>query len=141
MKETASYQPGERKKIVVVEDDPDIRELESFLLAAEGYGVVAVADGESVVPALKRSNADLVLLDLMLPGKDGNAVLEDLQHDPDTAEAPVIVISAYLNQLKPTPQVRRTLSKPFSLTDLLDAVARELEPDGVRGAAAHTGGR
>jgi CheY-like chemotaxis protein len=115
-----------RKKIVVVEDDPELRDLETFLLGAEGYDVVGVPDGTTAAATVKRERADLVLLDLMLPGKDGNAVLEDLSMDPETSRAPVIVVSAFLAQLRVTPQVRKVLSKPFDVTDLLDAIAREI---------------
>jgi len=116
-----------KKKIVVVEDDPELRDLETFLLGAEGYDVVGVADGTSAASTIKHEHADLVLLDLMLPGKDGNAVLEDLDADPETKNAPVIVISAFLAQLRITPQVRKVLSKPFDVTELLEAVALEVE--------------
>jgi len=116
-----------RKKIVVVEDDPELRDLETFLLGAEGYDVVGVADGIDAAAIVKRERADLVLLDLMLPGKDGNAVLEDLSNEPETKHTPVIVVSAFLAQLRLTPQVRRVLSKPFDVSDLLDSVAREVE--------------
>ena len=118
-----------KTKIVVVEDDPELLDLETFLLGAEGYQVTGVPDGESAASTVKREGADLVLLDLMLPGKDGNAVLVDLQGDPTTARAKVIVISAFLNQLRATPQVRRVLSKPFDVTDLLEAVAQEADAD------------
>jgi DNA-binding response OmpR family regulator len=121
-----------KKRVVVVEDDPELRDLETFLLAAEGYEVTGVADGETAAPTIKREKAELVLLDLMLPGKDGNAVLADLASDPETASTKVIVVSAFLSQLHATPQVRRILSKPFDVTDLLDAVAQEF--DGKRAA-------
>ena len=116
-----------RKKIVVVEDDPELRDLETFLLGAEGYDVVGVADGIEAAAIVQREHADLVLLDLMLPGKDGNAVLEELSNQAETRLTPVIVVSAFLAQLRLTPQVRRVLSKPFDVSDLLDAVAREVE--------------
>nr|WP_275939317.1 response regulator [Polyangium spumosum] len=116
-----------RKKIVVVEDDPELRDLETFLLGAEGYDVVGVADGIDAAAIALRERADLVLLDLMLPGKDGNAVLEELGQKPETRHTPVIVVSAFLAQLRLTPQVRRVLSKPFDVSDLLESVAREVD--------------
>ncbi len=116
-----------RKKIVVVEDDPELRDLETFLFGAEGYDVVGVPDGIEAAAIVKRERADLVLLDLMLPGKDGNTVLAELADDPDTRRTPVIVVSAFLAQLRLTPQVCLVLSKPFDVSDLLDAVARETE--------------
>ncbi len=121
-----------RKKLVVVEDDQETRELELFLLATEGYQVVGVPDGETAAETVKREAADLVLLDLMLPGKDGLAVLAELGQEPATARIPVIVVSAYVNNvggrgaLRKVPQVKYVLEKPFDVTELLETVAREL---------------
>ncbi|MBX7196598.1 MAG: response regulator [Sandaracinaceae bacterium] len=117
--------PGQRT-IVVVEDDPEIRELEVFLLGAEGYRVVGLPDGERVVEAVQKNAADLVLLDLMLPKRSGNVVLQDLSRDETARNVPVIVVSAYTRQLSRTPQVQRVLNKPFDVTDLLDAVHEAL---------------
>jgi len=123
--------PG-RKKLVVVEDDEETRELELFLLGSEGYQVVGVPDGRTAAETVKREAADLVILDLMLPGKDGLTVLAELAQDPATIAIPVIIVSAYVNAvggriaLRKMPQVRRILEKPFDLTELLDVVAREL---------------
>jgi len=121
-----------RRTIVVVEDDPEIRDLETFLLATEGYHVVGLADGEEVAATVKHVRADVVLLDLMLPRKNGNAVLQELQRDPATNRVPVIVVSAYTKQLRGTPQVKRVIAKPFDLTELLDAVAASFEGRGER---------
>lgn len=123
--------PG-RKKLVVVEDDEETRELELFLLGSEGYQVVGVPDGRTAAETVKREAADLVILDLMLPGKDGLTVLAELAQDPATIAIPVIIVSAYVNAvggriaLRKMPQVRRILEKPFDLAELLDVVAREL---------------
>lgn len=116
-----------RRTIVVVEDDPEIRELESFLLGAEGYRVVGVADGEGVSAAVREGPADMVLLDLMLPRKSGNEVLVELQNDAATRDVPVIVVSAYTQKLVRTAQVKQVIAKPFDVTDLLDAVHSTLE--------------
>lgn len=123
--------PG-RKKLVVVEDEAEIRELEAFLLASEGYQVVALEDGENARDVVKTENADLVVLDLMLPRKDGFTVLDELAADPATKQTPVIVVSAFAQRvnrqaLRKIHQVRRILDKPFDIADLLEAVAAELK--------------
>lgn len=131
MAETAAAAPGS-KKLVVVEDDPETRELELFLLASEGYQVVGVPDGDAAAEIVKREAADLVVLDLMLPSKDGLEVLAELGREAATSSTPVIVVSAYVNRmggrdkLRTVPQVKRILDKPFDITELLDAVAHEL---------------
>ncbi len=131
MAEATAAAPGSRK-LVVVEDDPETRELELFLLASEGYQVVGVPDGDVAAEVVKREAADLVVLDLMLPSKDGLEVLAELGREAATSSTPVIVVSAYVNRmggrdkLRAVPQVKRILDKPFDITELLDAVAHEL---------------
>jgi DNA-binding response OmpR family regulator len=128
MDDPALSLPG-RKKVVVVEDDDEMRDLESFLLGAEGYQVAAVAEGRAALPAVKREGADLVLLDLVLPDESGNDVLAELERDPATADVPVIVVTAYskhFRHVQATRQVRRIISKPFDPMDLLNAVDEEL---------------
>src|SRR5262249_40172401 len=130
MSETAS--PG-RRKLVVVEDDPETRELELFLLGSEGYQTLGLADGELAAETIKREHAEPVILELMLPRKDGLTVLAELARDSETATTPVIVVSAYAGgparreALGKMPQVKRILDKPFEITELLEAIARELD--------------
>jgi DNA-binding response OmpR family regulator len=78
-------------RILVVDDDPDIRLLLRFELAAEGHGVVEAGNGEEAVAALAAGDIDLVLLDMMMPILDGWGVLRAL--DPGQAP-PVVVITA-----------------------------------------------
>jgi DNA-binding response OmpR family regulator len=121
----------QRKKILVVEDDPDLREMEAILLEAEGYDVVALSDGVEAAETVEREKADLVLLDLMMPRKDGLAVLADLRARPRTNGTPVIVVSAYADQTGPhealeQPRVKAIVGKPFEMGALLAIIAREL---------------
>src|SRR5690349_849313 len=98
--------PGaRRKKIVVVEDDPEMRDLEGFLFNAQGYDVVSVPEGTTAASVIKAEAPSVVLLDLLLPGKGGNEVLAELASDPATASIPVIVVTAYSRHLR---QVRAT---------------------------------
>lgn len=123
-----------RRKIVVVEDDAETRELEMFLLASEGYQAVGVADGEEAAATVRREAADLVILDLMLPRKDGLQVLAELEADRATSGIPVIVVSAWVSALggqgalRQRRQVKRVLEKPLDIAVLLAVVERELEP-------------
>lgn len=131
MDETSPPVPG-RKKLVVVEDDEDTRELELFLLGSEGYHVVGLADGEHAAETILREHADLVILDVMLPRKDGVEVLRELAASPETANTPVILVSAYLESpavqkaLATSRQVKRVFQKPFDVTQLFEAVSEEL---------------
>lgn len=121
-----------RKKLMVVEDDDDTRDLERDLLGAEGYQVIALPDGDAVAELAKREAPDVLILDLMLPHKDGIQVLAELGHQSATAHTPVVVVSAYVDRpgvrqsLGAYPQVKQILEKPFDIGDLLEAVKREL---------------
>jgi two-component system phosphate regulon response regulator PhoB len=83
-----------REKILVIEDEADIQEVIEYNLAREGYRVTSVADGEEGLRQVKRINPDVVLLDLMLPGKDGIDVCREIKTDPLTRAIPVVMLTA-----------------------------------------------
>jgi DNA-binding NtrC family response regulator len=72
---------GARDRILVVDDDPDIRDLLVEYFTAEGYSVTPAADGPEAFEALRRDPQMLVLLDVGLPGMDGVEVLKRIRHD------------------------------------------------------------
>ncbi|CAL8974800.1 Transcriptional regulatory protein WalR [Cellulomonas sp. T2.31MG-18] len=77
--------------VLVVDDDATVREVVASYLRASGHDVVEVADGEQALDAMRRTRADLVVLDLMLPGIDGLEVCRRLRQDGDV---PVIMLTA-----------------------------------------------
>ena len=81
-------------RLLVVEDDHDIAHLLSHSLGRAGFAVDILHAGGDVVPAVRRSVPDLVLLDLMLPGLDGLEVCRTLRADPRTAAVPIIILTA-----------------------------------------------
>ena len=83
-----------REKIIVVEDEVDIREIIEYNLSREGYQVYVTPDGENALRLIKKQTPDLVLLDLMLPGLDGIEVCRMLKNDPVTRPIPVIMVTA-----------------------------------------------
>ncbi|NNF14669.1 MAG: response regulator, partial [Gemmatimonadetes bacterium] len=85
---------GPSRRILVIEDDPEIQYLLSVVLAAADREIVAVGDGEAAQHALAEGFFDLVLLDLILPDLDGRTLLTRIREDPATATTPVVVISA-----------------------------------------------
>lgn len=80
--------------IYCVEDDKSIRELVVYSLNNTGFKAVGFPDAEQLHECLKTEKPELILLDLMLPGEDGITVLKKLKRNVDTAEIPVIVITA-----------------------------------------------
>jgi len=83
-----------RRKILIVEDEPDIRELLEYELEREGYDVLGCADGTVAVSEARRHAPDLILLDLMLPGIDGIEVCRQLKRDDATRGIGVVMLTA-----------------------------------------------
>jgi len=82
------------KSIVIIEDEPDILEVLSYNLTREGYKVRTAEDGETGLSLVRKHAPDLVLLDLMLPGRDGLEVCRELKGDTVTTVVPVIMVTA-----------------------------------------------
>jgi CheY-like chemotaxis protein len=113
-----------RKAILVVEDEPEIQDILSTVFGEEGYLTRRANDGEAAVRLARAEPPALITLDLMLPKKSGHEVLRELASDPITSAIPVVVVSAYTNELARTPQVRAVVPKPFDLGHLLDLTAQ-----------------
>ncbi|HEY8231280.1 MAG: response regulator transcription factor [Vicinamibacterales bacterium] len=82
------------KRALVVEDDPDIVELISHYLSAEGFQVESVADGRRALELLRGSSYGLLILDLQLPGLDGLSVCSELRRDKRTSALPIVMLTA-----------------------------------------------
>jgi CheY-like chemotaxis protein len=114
----------EMKSILVVEDSDEIRELLEMVLESEGHRVVPLGDGRDVVATARDLQPALITLDLALPGKDGWAIVKELQEDESTRDIPIIVISAYTRELEAPlrRRVARVISKPFYITQVVNEV-------------------
>ena len=115
-----------RRRIVLVEDEPNIIEAISFILSRAGWDVTAHANGETALDAIHRVGPDALLLDVMLPGRSGYDILRDLRADPALAALPVLMLTARGQkkdrELAGTLGVTRFMTKPFSNTELLAAL-------------------
>jgi DNA-binding response OmpR family regulator len=80
--------------ILVADDDADIRELVAFKLTQAGYEVVPAQDGVAALEAVRSGGLDLAVLDLMMPGLSGLDVCAQLRRAPETADLPVILLTA-----------------------------------------------
>lgn len=112
-----------RPRVLIVEDQSEICELLTNLLQPLGMHVFIASDGEQAVAQALLIRPHLITLDLNLPLKDGQSVLEDLADDPRTCDIPVIVVSAYVGDLRPTGQIVDVISKPFDVSEFIDAVS------------------
>ena len=79
---------------LVVDDDPAIREILVTNLEAEGMDVRTADNGDDAGSLARELKPDLIVLDVMMPGRDGYAVLSDLKSDPATSEIPVVLLTA-----------------------------------------------
>lgn len=85
---------NKNKRILIVEDDQFLREFYQELLGAEGYIVDVASDGEVALLKIQQNEYDLVLLDIMLPKKDGTQILRDLKaKGPKSPEVRIVVLS------------------------------------------------
>ena len=113
-----------RPRILIVEDEPQLRGLLRLYLERAGYAVSDAGDGASALSAFAADGADLVILDLMLPGMQGEAVLEALR---DEADVPILITSAKRSDAERIAGLRLGaddyLAKPFNPHELTARVA------------------
>ena len=118
--------------ILVVDDEPDIRELVRDILEDEGYTVATAENGEAARAALRERRPDLILLDIWMPDIDGISLLKEW-HEGDGLPCPVIIMSGH-GTVETAVEATRLgaydfLEKPLSLAKLLITVERALESD------------
>ncbi len=119
-----------RRRILVVDDEPDLVELVSFNLRAEGYEVITAANGMEALNQARAALPDLIVLDLMMPELDGLSVCEILRRLPSTAPIPVIMLTAWKSELTRIigldTGAEDYITKPFSPRDLVTRVKSAL---------------
>ena len=81
------------KKILFIEDEPHLQKEVGEILTQEGFEVLSALDGEEGLELIKKEKPDLILLDLILPKKDGFEVLKEMKEDEDLKDIPVIVLT------------------------------------------------
>ena len=113
-------------KIFIVEDDADIRRMESYALANSGFEVEEFGEGTAFFAALENELPDLVLLDIMLPGMDGLEILRLLREAPNTEHIPIMLITAKGSEID---RVRGLdmgaddyITKPFGIMEFVSRV-------------------
>jgi phosphate regulon transcriptional regulator PhoB len=126
---------NQKKKILIVEDEPDIRELVRYNLEREGFKVLEAEDGEIGLHAIRQHKPALVILDLMLPGIDGLEICKTLRSKPETGALPIVMLTAKAAEVDRVLGLEMGaddyLTKPFSPRELVArvrAVLRRAEP-------------
>ena len=119
-----------KKTILIIEDEPDIRDLLEFQLKREGYNVLTSSDGEIGLKIARKQDPNLILLDLLLPGIKGLDVCRILKSDVNTSKINIIMVTA-LGQEENIVKGLETgaddyVSKPFNMSILLARVSAVL---------------
>ena len=116
-----------KKKIVIVEDERDILQLLNLILVRAGYEVHACDNGRNAIPLIKKIRPHLVILDLMLPGLDGRAIVEEMGKDDELFGTSVMITSALEEAshiFGNNPIVKEYCYKPFRTSVLLQKVKK-----------------
>jgi DNA-binding response OmpR family regulator len=134
---TVSSATGPRR-VLVVDDEPEIRMLVERTLAARGFSVEVATDGEQAFARISAAPPDLVLLDAMLPKMHGFEVCRRVRSDPRTRTVPIIIMTAVYRGWRFAQDARETygaedyIEKPFHLDDLLRRIEAVLESTASR---------
>ena len=119
-----------------VDDDNTIRDIEVYTLTQTGFEAKGFSDGISMLEALKTEKPELIVLDIMLPGKDGVEVLKEIRQSPETRKIPVIMATAKGTEMDKIQGLDTGaddyLAKPFGVMEMVSrikAVLRRCEPD------------
>lgn len=116
-------------KVLVLDDDPDILDIISYILSEKDYTVQTLARGTEVFETIKNFNPDLVLMDVMLGDTDGRVICRHLKSNEKTREIPVILISAshdLAQSLNQDGAPNDFIAKPFDIALLVEKVEKLL---------------
>jgi len=113
------------KKILLIDDDPDLVNAVSMILESKNYKVAAAFGGIEGLEKAKTENPDLIVLDVMMPDKDGYAVCKELKSDPRLSSIPVILLTAVVSHISTT----RYTQQMGLETEADDYIDKPVEPD------------
>ena len=112
--------------VLLIEDEPNIIEAIRFILSRDGWRVDVHSDGATALDAIRRRRPDIVVLDVMLPGRSGYDVLSDLRDDPEFGALPVLMLTARGQkkdrEIAERIGASRFMTKPFSNSEVIEAV-------------------
>jgi DNA-binding response OmpR family regulator len=129
---------GLGSRVLLVEDEVNIFEAISFILSRDGWEVSGHGNGATALEEIARADPDVLVLDVMLPGRSGLDILRDLRGRPETADLPVLMLTAKGQSkdrdLALALGANAYLTKPFSNSEMVETLRRVAE-DGRKGGA------
>jgi DNA-binding response OmpR family regulator len=122
---------SQAKRVVCIEDEPEMIDLVRLILGRKGFEVIGANGGVEGLEAVRREKPDLVLLDLMMPDMDGWEVYQQIKADEALRHIPVVVVTAKAQSIDKVlglhiAKVDDYITKPFGPQELLESVAKIL---------------
>jgi two-component system response regulator VicR len=119
----------EAKRIVCIEDEPDMIELLRTILEGKGFEFIAADGGVEGLKVVREERPDLILLDLMMPDMDGWEVFQQVKDDPELSKIPVVVVTAKAQSIDKVlglyiARAEDYITKPFKVQDLVDSIEK-----------------
>jgi DNA-binding response OmpR family regulator len=116
------------KSVLVVDDEPNIVLSLEFLIKEAGYEVRVARDGDAALDAMRERAPDLVLLDVMIPGKDGYELCQTIRANPDWNRTKIVLLTAKIREVEREKGLAlgadEYVTKPFSTRELVETVRR-----------------
>lgn len=113
-----------QKKILIIDDEADIREIVMFYLAEEGYAVLEASNGHEGIMKALHEKPDAILLDIMMPGINGFEVAKHLKEDPNTRDIPIIILSVLAQDSQFRQGILDYVSKPFHQEEIVSVIKK-----------------
>ena len=114
-----------KKKILIIDDADELIELTRRILTSRGYEVIGLTDGDVAIQTIKKESPDLVIIDMILPGKHGTEICHEIKSNETIKQMPVIISTGQFideditRSAEGFKQADDYLSKPFEIEDLL----------------------
>ena len=130
----------ENPKILLIDDDVDFVEATKIVLESKPYEVIVAYDGNDGLRKAREENPDLIILDIIMPGKDGFSTAEHLKKDPELSNIPVLVLTSFAEKGGEssiaasgglTLETEDYIDKPISPEELLKKVEKYLKRAGL----------
>jgi DNA-binding response OmpR family regulator len=122
---------SQKKKVLVADDDPEILTMLGIRLSKKGYDVIEAADGNQTLAQARKHHPDVVVLDVMMPGKNGWEVAKELRADQQLSNVAIVMLTAIgerVNEMtSPLYGADEFVDKPFEFADLESKIRRVLE--------------
>jgi two-component system, OmpR family, alkaline phosphatase synthesis response regulator PhoP len=112
-------------KILIVDDDPDLVEAVTMILRSKRFEVAAAYNGKEGIEKVKTERPDLVVLDVMMPEKDGYSVCKELKSDPQWSHIPILLLTAVASHV-PTTRFTQQMGMETEADDYID---KPVEPE------------